>query len=446
MTAVAAVRPAPPRRVASLLLPFTIVVVGFFLGATAASYLSGALWGAIGAAGLVLGLQRAKVDLQPLEIIGLFASTAAAAYLTVGFLPQLPELLTPTAVLRLGAYWLIPGVVSAVVVARRNSPSSGVNTALLWASAGALIAPMAVGFGYLGGGSDEVVATQVYMVAAFAVSFVGGAATVAGATRVRSLGIGGIVIAVTVFAAAQVGFSLFTLIENMTNIQNIPNFWPPDFAWAIGDGTWWWLPSWDFGAPLRPSPLIETFRIGILASFLGCTIALPVAFMASKITAPSTLVYILDKSFMNLIRTIPDLFWAMLFVAGVGGGAFAGVLALFFFTLAIMAKLFSETIDSVDTGPLEAARATGGSHFPAVRVSVLPQVLPNYVAYALYVFEISIRASVVLGLVGAGGIGRVLEAQRAFFRFDRVLAIVIVIFVIVFVIEQISVAFRRRLV
>ena len=125
---------------------------------------------------------------------------------------------------------------------------------------------------------------------------------------------------------------------------------------------------------------------------------------------------------------------------------FGGALALIFFSLAIMAKLLSETIDAVDPGPLEAAKATGSMHLPAVRTSVMPQVLPNYVAYALYIFEINIRASVVLGLVGAGGIGRVLEAQRAFFRFDRVIAIVAVIFLIVFVIEQVSVALRRRLV
>jgi phosphonate transport system permease protein len=283
-------------------------------------------------------------------------------------------------------------------------------------------------------------------VASVVVALVGGAPTVSGATGVRGLGIGAIVLTVTVFAASQVGFSVLQLIENIANISNIPNFWPPNFGWAIGEGEWWWLPSWDFGAPLRASPLIETFRIAIMSSLIGCLVALPVAFMASTVTAPNRLTYLLDKSFMNVIRTIPDLFWAMLFVAGVGIGPLAGVLALFFFSLAIMSKLLSETVDSVDTGPLEAARATGGSHFPAVRVSVLPQVLPNYVAYALYIFEINIRASVVLGLVGAGGIGRVLEAQRSFFRFDRVLALVIVIFVLVFVIEQVSVAFRRRLV
>jgi phosphonate transport system permease protein len=136
----------------------------------------------------------------------------------------------------------------------------------------------------------------------------------------------------------------------------------------------------------------------------------------------------------------------MIFVTSLGSGAFAGTLALFFFSLAIMSKLLSETVDSADPRALEAAKATGSKHFPAVRSAVLPQVLPNYVAYSLYVFEINIRASVVLGLVGAGGIGQVIETQRGFFRFDRVLAVVILIFVLVFVIEQVSIALRRRLV
>jgi phosphonate transport system permease protein len=111
-----------------------------------------------------------------------------------------------------------------------------------------------------------------------------------------------------------------------------------------------------------------------------------------------------------------------------------------------MVKLFSETIDAADPRPLEAARAAGGRHTPAVRTSVLPEVFPAYVAYALYVFELNIRASIVLGLVGAGGIGRVVETQRSSFNFDRLLGILVIIFVIVFVIEQISVVLRKRLV
>jgi phosphonate transport system permease protein len=135
-----------------------------------------------------------------------------------------------------------------------------------------------------------------------------------------------------------------------------------------------------------------------------------------------------------------------LLVTAIGIGAFAGSWALSVFSLAVMVKLFSETIDSADPGPLEAARAAGGRHTPVVRTGVLPTVLPAYVAYALYVFELNIRASVVLGLVGAGGIGRVLEAQRQFFKFDRILGILVLIFVVVWIVDQISVALRKRLV
>ena len=116
------------------------------------------------------------------------------------------------------------------------------------------------------------------------------------------------------------------------------------------------------------------------------------------------------------------------------------------FSLAVMVKLFSEAVDGADPRPLEAARAAGGRHMPVVRNGVLPTVLPEYVAYGLYVFELNIRASLVLGLVGAGGIGRVVEAQRQYFRFDRVLGVLVIVFAVVFVIEQVSVAIRKRLV
>ena len=106
----------------------------------------------------------------------------------------------------------------------------------------------------------------------------------------------------------------------------------------------------------------------------------------------------------------------------------------------------SETIDGVDRGPMEAAQATGANRVQTTLSSVLPQVLPNYVAYSLYVFELNIRASAVLGLVGAGGIGRILEAQRKFFQYDRVMVVLLELFVLVVIIEAISIRLRRRLV
>ncbi len=244
--------------------------------------------------------------------------------------------------------------------------------------------------------------------------------------------IGAVVVAFTLFSAQQVGFSLNRIAENFDNARILlEKFWPPDWEWA---------------RRTVPGPMIETIQIAILAALIGCTVALPIAFWASRLTANNRLLYYLAKSFLNLVRTVPDIFWAMLFVSAIGFGAFAGFLALIMFSLSILGKLLSETIDSADPGPLEAAKSTGARHTQAVQASVLPQVMPNYVAYALYIFELDIRASAVLGLVGAGGIGRILERERAFFNFDRIMAIVIVIFVIVFLIEQVSVYVRRRLV
>jgi phosphonate transport system permease protein len=236
----------------------------------------------------------------------------------------------------------------------------------------------------------------------------------------------------TWYAAGQVGFRWSTFVDVWTN-KLWGFFWPIPWDWVLDRGN-------------VIDPLIETLQIAIVATIIGCGLALPVSFAMSRLTTPNAPTYWISRVVMSIVRAVPDLFWAKILVTAIGIGAFAGTWALSIFSLAVMVKLFSETIDGADPGPLEAARAAGGRHIPAVRNGVLPTVLPSYVAYALYVFELNIRASIVLGLVGAGGIGRVVEAQRSFFRFDRILGILILVFVVVFVIEQISVALRRRLV
>ncbi len=439
-------RPARPRNSIGLIIPLLVLVGAAGLGAQLVTLAGGSImWGAATAAGLIGALWLAKVEIHNWEMALVAVGTFLSVVLTDLLLNPVPSPLTPSFVAGVGAIWLIAGAGSGVVIARRRGASAGVNIGLVWAGAGVLSVPLAATVGAMEPGADELTAGAAATISV-AVMVLGGAATLYGVTGVVGIAVGASVILLTWFAALKVGLTIGGLVENISNISNFPDFWPPDFAWAIGEGTWWWLPSWDFGNANLPSPLVETFQIAIIASVIGCLAALPVSFLASTVTAPGRISYLLDKSFMNVIRTIPDLFWALLFVAGLGIGPLPGIFALFFFSLSIMAKLLSETIDSVDPGPLEAARATGGSHFPAVRMSVFPQVLPNYVAYALYIFELNIRASTVLGIVGAGGIGRVLEAQRKFFQFDRVMAVVLIIFVIVFTIEQISVALRRRLV
>ncbi len=244
----------------------------------------------------------------------------------------------------------------------------------------------------------------------------------------------------TIFAANKIAFSFRNLISEAGRFGELAQeFWPPRWTWANLAGQ---------PAELQIlEPMIETLQIAIVGATVGCLIALPIAFLASRPTTYNGPVFWASRTIMNVLRTIPDLFWAIIFATAVGFGTpFAGALAMVMFSLAIMAKLFSETVDTIDLGPLEAGRASGGRHFQTVQYAAMPQVLPNYVAYALYIFELNIRASVVIGVVGAGGIGRLLDEQRNFFQWDRVMAIVIVIFVAVLLIEVVSVTLRRRLV
>jgi phosphonate transport system permease protein len=198
--------------------------------------------------------------------------------------------------------------------------------------------------------------------------------------------------------------------------------------------------------PQTVQPLIQTIQMAIISCVIGCAVALPLAFLASRVTTPGRWVLWIDRSVLNVVRALPDLLYAVLFVAAVGIGPLAGVLALILFNIGVVAKLLSETVDAVDTGPVEAAWAVGATRTQMTRGAVLPQVMPNYVAFALYTFELNIRASTVIGIVGAGGIGNTLNTQIKFFNFDNVGLIVLELFVLVLLIELVSVSLRRRLV
>lgn len=223
----------------------------------------------------------------------------------------------------------------------------------------------------------------------------------------------------------------------------------PSIIEDIGRGTGIWAeflsPNWAF-LPQTAGPMLETFQMAVIATVVGCAVALPVSFLASRVTSPNGLTFTIDRSILSVVRAIPDILYALVFVASVGLGPIAGIMALIFFNIGVVAKLLSETIDGVDTGPIEAARATGANRLLTSRWSVLPQVLPNYVAYSLYTFELNIRASAVIGLVGAGGIGLLLNTERKFFRYENVSVIVVELFVFVFLIELVSIWLRRRLV
>lgn len=203
--------------------------------------------------------------------------------------------------------------------------------------------------------------------------------------------------------------------------------------------------NWPFLWRVR-TPWLETVYIAVIASLIGCALALPFSLLASKVTAPNRAAYQFCKTLLSVIRSLPDVAYGLLMVAFVGTGALGGILALIFFNIGIAAKLTSETVDAIDLGPIEAAQASGANRIQTSWVSVVPQILPNYLAYSLYVFELNIRASVVIGLVGGGGIGNVIRVQLQQFNFGNVGTIIVALFVLVFVLDRVSISLRRRLV
>ncbi len=243
-----------------------------------------------------------------------------------------------------------------------------------------------------------------------------------------------IFVAITWWAASKefgIDFDIGELLGNLTRGADIlAEFWPPDLTVL----------------PRTIGPMLETLQMAVIASVIGCAVALPVAFLASRVTTPNTVAYVFDRAILSVVRALPDVLYALVFVAALSIGPLPGILALILFNIAVVAKLLSETVDGVDPGPIEATRAAGANRIQTVRWAVLPQVLPNYVAYSLYAFELNIRASAILGIVGAGGIGNLINETRRFFQYDKLMVVVIEIFLLVIIVEWISIWLRRRLV
>lgn len=203
-------------------------------------------------------------------------------------------------------------------------------------------------------------------------------------------------------------------------------------------------PDWSYISVIA-DPLKETIRMAILGTTIGGIIAIPLAILsASNITKSSVLRYP-ARFILNLIRTIPDLLFASIFVAIFGIGPVSGVMALAGFSIGIIAKLAYEALETIDDGPLEAMTAVGANKIQWIYYAVLPQILPQFVSYFLYTLEINVRAAAVLGLVGAGGIGLYLNRTLGLFKYDQTSVIIIATLLAVIIIDGLSTVLRERL-
>lgn len=237
----------------------------------------------------------------------------------------------------------------------------------------------------------------------------------------------GLILAALAASWQGAGMDPLMLIRDSGNMATmLADFFPPDLA------------DWqDYLAEMG-----VTIMIAVWGTALAVVFAVPFGLMSAENIAPWWLVQPVRR-LMDLCRSINELVFAMIFVAAVGLGPFAGVLALFVHTTGILAKLFAEAVEAIDARPVEGIRATGAGPLEEIVYGVIPQVMPLWVSYALYRFESNVRAASVVGLVGAGGIGLVIwEVVRAF-QFQRACTVIMIILIAVILLDALSQRLRR---
>lgn len=191
--------------------------------------------------------------------------------------------------------------------------------------------------------------------------------------------------------------------------------------------------------------LLVTFQMAFLGCLFGVLLALPLAFLAARNHSPHPLVHVVARSLIMFLRTIPELIWALLFIVWVGLGPFAGVLAIIVDTVGFTGRFFAESLEEVDPGPGEALSAIGAGSVSRFACATVPGALPGMVNTTLFGLEKAVRASVILGLVGAGGIGVELSTSMETFRFDQASMIIVLIFLMIFGVERLSSWIRSKL-
>jgi phosphonate transport system permease protein len=204
---------------------------------------------------------------------------------------------------------------------------------------------------------------------------------------------------------------------------------PPDIS-EIGK-VWW--------------PTLETVDIAIFGTVGGVILALPLAILAADNVTPSRPLYYAARGLIGIARSVPDLVWALLFVTAVGLGPFPGALALSVHSVGMLGRLFAETIEHMEMAPIDALSLTGARRLQVFTHGVVPSVLPSLTGIALYRLDENIRSSLVLGFVGAGGIGFELLSAMNLFQYRLVSLYLIVTFVLVLAAERLSALVRARL-
>src|SRR6056300_238515 len=191
--------------------------------------------------------------------------------------------------------------------------------------------------------------------------------------------------------------------------------------------------------------MFETIEIAFLGTFIAIVLSIPLGLFSARNLAPNYFVYLVCKTIVIFFRAIPEFIIAMILVIAIGFGAMPGVLALGLHTMGFLAKFYAEDIEHINKGPIDALKSSGATKNQIIAFGVIHKILPSFVANNLYILDRNVRMATMLGIVGAGGIGYELQSSFRMFEYERVSAIIILIFVTIFLIDHFSVFIRSKI-
>ena len=191
--------------------------------------------------------------------------------------------------------------------------------------------------------------------------------------------------------------------------------------------------------------MLETIEIAILGTFIAIILSIPVGLLSARNISANYFVYIFARTITIFFRAIPEFIMAMILVIAIGFGAIPGVLALGFHTMGFLAKFYAEDIEHINKGPVDALKSSGASRRQIISFAVIPQIIPSFVGNNLYILDRNIRMATMLGIVGAGGIGYELQSSFRMFEYQKVSAIIIIIFITIFLIDNLSSYIRSKI-
>ncbi|WP_372615282.1 phosphonate ABC transporter, permease protein PhnE [Aquicoccus sp.] len=261
--------------------------------------------------------------------------------------------------------------------------------------------------------------------------------------RIGAIAVVGIILALVIWATGVSDFTTERLARGLPRIGDyiwltLPELSISDFAANMA--------YWFYDFPRWLNLLLDTFLIALLATVIGGALAVGLSFVASRNLVDSYALYFVTRRALELFRTVPEIVYGLIFVVAFGIGPLAGLLAITIHTVGALGKLFAEVNENVDPAPMESVRACGGGWFTVMRFAVLPQVLPGFIAYALWRLELNIRAAAIIGFVGAGGIGQQLYTAISMNYYEDISAMVLMIVLTVTLIDLTSERVRHALI